>query len=239
MKLTEQQRAHLKTIFDRGLVHRRGSYKHSPTCIEGAIALAVDGTLSDVPSCVAPEDREWAIAINDAHWSSKEDRAEALFPIALEQVGTRGTDRSKWVDDVIMNTMTQVIPMGLRQLGLKSEADMLENVKDIYHAGEVVDAIKKSILKKNGTGSAVGYAISSLKRCITSYTRDRVIPTYPKICLNYIAGSVRNLSNAVMVETTPTNRRLHNKESDKVLRAAVKVALDAYQQEQTIQSLPT
>ena len=102
----------LRAIIGRGLVAGLGTPKQ--TCIEGAVALACGLPLSDTPPCVAAPDRAYAIAVNDAPWSSPESRAEALLPLALAHVGTAGTDRRPWIARVVDGTIRRVLPLTLR-----------------------------------------------------------------------------------------------------------------------------
>lgn len=84
-------------IIKAGLVVGSGHPIPGHTCLESAIALAMGGPFNDKPGCVADPDREFGININDAPWGSKRSRAEALLPLAMAQIGTRGTDRLPWL----------------------------------------------------------------------------------------------------------------------------------------------
>jgi hypothetical protein len=130
---TPEQLAQLKTLFDRGLTRGVGD-KQGQTCIEGAISLVFDGTLGDTPTCVHEVDRQWAIEINDAIWSSPQARAEALFPIALAQIGTADKDRSKWAERVVLGTIQRVLPIALEVSGLESEAKACREATDLKSA---------------------------------------------------------------------------------------------------------
>ena len=117
---TEDQTVDLKKLrelFDRGLVAGIGDKEQ--TCIEGAITLACGFELTDRPPCVAGADRIWSITINDAPWSSETVRAETLWPVALAQIGTAGTDRRPWTTRVVEGTIRRVLPIVLRNVAVR------------------------------------------------------------------------------------------------------------------------
>lgn len=129
----------LREIFARGLTDGLGS-ADGQTCIQGAISLATTGELSDTPECVADEDRLWSITINDAPWSSPEARAEALLPIALAQIGTAGTDRSVWVERVVLGTIQRVLPIALDAGGLGEHAETCRRATTLEEAQGAANA---------------------------------------------------------------------------------------------------
>lgn len=101
-------------IIKAGLVVGSGHPIPGHTCLESAIALAMGGPFDDKPGCVADPDREYGIAMNDAPWRSKRSRAEALLPLAMAQIGTRGTDRLPWLVKLRYYTITEaVVPEAL------------------------------------------------------------------------------------------------------------------------------
>jgi len=122
----------LRTLFDAGLVGGLGT--ESQTCIEGAIALACGEGLTDMPSCVAEPDRRWAIRINDAKWSSEAVRADALWPVALAQIGTAGADRLPWARAIALGTVRRVLPLLLDERGLTKEAAACRAAEDLEAA---------------------------------------------------------------------------------------------------------
>lgn len=110
----DRVRAKLREIVPAGLIGGKGTGAPGSLCIESAICLALGEPHGDNPSCVAPEDRAYAIVINDAPWPSPQARAEALLPLGLAQLGTAGTDRSAWVARVVEGTIRRVLPIALR-----------------------------------------------------------------------------------------------------------------------------
>mgnify|MGYP006969344676 CR=1 FL=1 len=121
----------LRELFDRGLSSGLGD-ADAQVCIEAAINLACGGGLDDSPPCVAAADREYAIRINDARWSSPEARSEALWPLALAQIGTAGTDRGPWVRRLVEGTIRRVVPWALRRAAdrVPDHADALRAAAD-------------------------------------------------------------------------------------------------------------
>lgn len=119
----------LREIISRGLAPSLGS-ADGMTCIEGAISLASGEGLTDTPSCVAAEDRAYAIRINDAAWPSPEARAEALLPLALAQVGTAGTDRAPWVRRLVEGTIRRVAPIYLRHAADLAKGPHTQQLRD-------------------------------------------------------------------------------------------------------------
>lgn len=116
--VNEELRVRITKIINAGLVRGLGSGHPGATCVEGAIALAMGEVYSDMPSCVAPPDRVFAIRLNDARWSSPAARARGLLPVALAQVGTAGTDRGMWAAQLERGMIQCVVPMMLRDIAM-------------------------------------------------------------------------------------------------------------------------
>lgn len=112
--ITPEQRQRLTEIINAGLVSGLGAPRPGSLCVEAAICLAMGEPHSDRPSCVAAPDRDFAIRINDAMWSSTEARAKALLPLALAQLGTAGSDRGPWVRRLVEGTIRQIVPLTMR-----------------------------------------------------------------------------------------------------------------------------
>lgn len=110
----------LTEIFSHGIVAGLGEPEPGKMCIEAAVCFALGEPHSDKPSCVAREDRIFAIGLNDSNWSSDKARAEAMLPLALAQLGTAGTDRSEWVRRVVEGTIRRVVPLALRAAAEKN-----------------------------------------------------------------------------------------------------------------------
>lgn len=78
--------------------------------IANAICSALGERITHEPSVVAPVDIEFAIALNDADWSSPRARAEGLLPLALAQLNTAGTDRRAWIEAVRDGATRRLVP---------------------------------------------------------------------------------------------------------------------------------
>jgi hypothetical protein len=196
--------AMLEEIIGRGLVAGLGDERQ--TCIEGAISLACGGDLSDSPPCVAQEDREYAISVNDAPWSSPAARAEALLPLALAQVGTAGSDRQAWVERLVIGTVRRVLPMALTAAGV---------------APEIVRACRDATT----LGAAARAAAWAAERAAVAWSAARAAA---RAAAERAAGAAaaRAAKAAAWAATgAATGAR------DAILRESVAVALDAYRAE--------
>lgn len=127
-KRKQEVAAKLRELIPQGLTGGVGRGEPGSLCVEAAICLAMGEPHGDEPTCVAAPDRAFAIRINDAAWSSKAARAEALLPLALAQLGTAGTDREAWVRRVVEGTIRRVVPLALRRAAraAPSHAERLE-----------------------------------------------------------------------------------------------------------------
>lgn len=157
----------LRTIFARGLALGIGR-ADGQVCIESAIALASGEGLTESPSCVDKADRNWAITINDAHWSSSKARAEALLPIALAQIGTAGTNRRAWVEAVAIGTVQRVLPIALRAAGLEAKARACEGVTTLRGA-EVAARAGANAATRAAALAAANYAVRAAALAAASY----------------------------------------------------------------------
>ena len=201
-----EQRKQLEEIFDRGLTAGIGSAT-GRTCIEGALSLVFDGELGDQPSCVASPDRVWAIQINDADWPSPEARAKALLPIALAQAGTAGTDRTAWVQAVVLGTIQRVLPIALEAVGLADEAEACRESTDLESAADAAAAAVDYGDGASRASRAAGYAV---------YAVDDACDPY---AVSYAAVSYAARAARVVAEAA---------NSAEALEVAIAVALDAY-----------
>jgi hypothetical protein len=78
----------LNKVIDAGLVKGLGSSKPGQMCIEAAVNYAKGANHNDSPICVHSVVRAFAIALNDAVWSSNQARAEGMRGLAIAQLGT-------------------------------------------------------------------------------------------------------------------------------------------------------
>ena len=119
----ESIRERLTELVAHGLCAGKGTGKPGNLCSEQAVALAAGEPLSDKPACVAAEDRVFAVRLNDALWPSKMDRAHGMLPLLLAQLGTAGTDRTRWVRYLVEGTIRRVLPYALRRAAI-SHSDL-------------------------------------------------------------------------------------------------------------------
>ena len=217
-KITHEQESRLRSIFDRGLCSGMGK-EGGQVCVEAAVSLALypDGGLSDAPECVAAPDRRYAIRINDAEWSSPEVRADALWPLALAQVGTAGTDRCEWVRRVVEGTIRRVVPMVMERA---AEARP-------YHAEALRAAAERC--RREGTREA---ALSAKKAAAYTTASAAYTTASAASAATYAAASADAYTAAAAVAAAAAADAAAAAEwRDRVLRESVSVALDAYKAE--------
>ena len=200
--MTPEQRQKLTEIINAGLIEGLGKPQPGGLCIEAAICLALGEPHSDRPSCVAEPDREFAIGINDADWSSPEARAQALLPLALAQLGTAGTDRSAWVQALALGTVQRVLPIALRVAGLTEHAERCAQVTTLEEARDAARAAAAD-------AEAAAYAARAAARA--AYAADA-----------WVARGVAQAARATAYTADATAY------TDEILKAAIQVALDAY-----------
>lgn len=137
--MTQIDKTKLREIFDRGLTNGLGKVD-GQMCVEAAISVACGEGLNDTPACVAIPDRVFAITINDAPWSSPRARSEALYPLALAQLGTAGKYRRAWVERVAIGTINRVLPILLRGRIDDALVDTLTHASSMDEARAAADA---------------------------------------------------------------------------------------------------
>jgi len=64
----------------------------------------------------------FAVAINDAQWSSPQARSKGLRRFALAHIGTRGLDEVEFSSRLAEQTIRQILPIALRKAGLEEAA---------------------------------------------------------------------------------------------------------------------
>lgn len=220
----------LREIISQGLVSGLGEPQPGLLCVEAAICLALGEPHSDRPSCVAEKDRAYAIAINDATWSSPEARARALLPLALAQLGTAGTDRSEWVRRLVEGTIQRVLPIALRAAAkvatgehssrLASAADRCERDGDRAAARAAARAADAAYAAADARAAA--YAADAARATDAAYAAAAYAHAYAVgAAAAYAAAAARAAAHAAGAAA-----------ADEVLRASVQVAIDAYSAEE-------
>jgi hypothetical protein len=215
----------LKEIIPQGLVSGLGEPNPGELCVEAAICLALGEPHSDEPSCVHEVDREFAIVLNDAKWSSDKARAEALLPLAIAQLGTAGKDRTEWIERVIEGTIRKVVPMALRAAA-KENPEFAEELEEV--------AVR---CEKEGTREAVLVARDAAYAANAAAAYEAAYYAYEAAYYAYRADLAATDANfaAVYEEIAATARNALAAEqaacatgNDEPLKVAVQIALDAY-----------
>jgi len=221
----------LREIFARGLVAGIGK-ADGQTCIEGAIALACGGDLSDSPPCVAPADRAYSISINDADWPSPEARAEALLPLALAQVGTAEKDRRAWARALALGTIRRVLPIALRAAGLENHAMACE-------AATTLDEAKKAANAANAAAGAraayyavkaAGYAAPCYAGCAAEAALAAARAASDRAAVAADADAAGRAAHHALAAARAASDGADDADAAACLRESVAVALEAYEQ---------
>ena len=230
---TPEQRQRLIDVINAGLVSGFGEAKAGSLCIEAAICLALGEPHSDRPSCVAEPDREFAIRINDAPWSSPEARAKALLPLALAQLGTAGSDRTAWVQRVAEGTIRQIVPIALRAAARVHPED--------HHRAALEAAATRC--EREGTSDAAAHAAYAAATAAHVRTRAAAHAAYAAATAAYAAYAAATAAHADATAAYADDAAAYPADDapaayadaaaaaaygDDVLRLAVQIALDAY-----------
>jgi hypothetical protein len=234
--ITAETRQRLTEIINAGLVSGLGEAKAGSLCIEAAICLTMGEPHSDRPSCVAEPDREFAIRINDAPWSSAEERAKALLPLALAQLGTAGSDRTAWVRRVIEGTIRQILPLALRaaakahpneqhRAALEAAAIRCEQEGTsaaAYDAAQVAYAAPAAAVATATATAAYAAAADA------TYAAATAADAAATADATYAAATAADAAATAAYYDAATDGFVPALARDDVLRLAVQIALDAY-----------
>ena len=106
----------LETV-DRGLSCGLGEPVPGQMCVEAAVCYALGLPHSDDPKCVGYAVRQFKICLNDKSWSSPEARAKGLRRVAIAQLGSDSIDQRAFVEEVVLQTVRQILPIVLRAAG--------------------------------------------------------------------------------------------------------------------------
>ena len=118
-KITVSQARQILAVVDAGLRAGAGSKMVAgELCVEQAVAMVIDGRLSDNPSCVHATVRSFKIRLNDSGWSSNEARAKGMRELAIAQLGTNDPsfDPKLFVIVLARETTRQMIPFVFRMM---------------------------------------------------------------------------------------------------------------------------
>jgi len=110
----------------RGMPHGLGDTEHA--CVMACLNLACGGKLTDAAEspCVLPSAADFAVRLNDANWSSPTARASGMHDLGLALLGTAAIDMVEFARRLAEGTIRRVLPIALRAVGLKKEADRCE-----------------------------------------------------------------------------------------------------------------
>jgi hypothetical protein len=206
--MTAEQLARLLELIDAGLVDGIGEPRAGATCFEGAVTMVLGEAFSDSPSCVAPVDRDFMIALNDAPWSSPAARAAGMRSLVAPHLDTARLDRSAWYAHLLDGMIRRVLPLALRAAA-SAQRDDGEDVGDAVDAGAVAaaDAAHAAALREDHRALAA----SAAARAAAKAAIDEDAHAIAGHAAHAAAASEENV--------------------DEILRVAVDVALVAYRAE--------
>lgn len=235
-KRKQEVASRLREIIPQGLVGGVGRGEPGSLCVEAAISFALGEPHGDKPSCVAAADRAFAIRINDAAWSSKAARAEALLPLALAQLGTAGTDREAWVRRVVEGTIRRVVPLALRHAAraVPSHAERLEAAAARCEVEGTKDAAKAAVRVADAA-----YAAAYARAAYDAYDAAAYARAAADVAASDAAAHAARAARAAYAAARAADAAAHAYDAaraakaaavdgDEALRVSVQVALDAY-----------
>jgi len=111
--------------------------KPGKMCLEQVISYALGEEITDRPSCVGVQVREFVIALNDKDWSSPSARAEGMRELSIAQLGSNFLDREEFVGKFSFVVITKMLPSMFKDLGeerWEKQINSLEKAKDLEEA---------------------------------------------------------------------------------------------------------
>ena len=128
MELTIEHARRVLEVVDHGLVLGVGAPIPGQMCVEAAVCFALGLPHGDDPSCVGRAVRAFKIQLNDSRWSSDKARAKGMRRVAIAQLGSDQIDQQKFRTEVAVQTVRQIVPVGLRAAAKinPAHAEMLE-----------------------------------------------------------------------------------------------------------------
>jgi hypothetical protein len=139
MSFTEEQCSKILQVVDHGLIKGLGIPEPGKMCIEAAVSFALGLPHTDNLNCVGSDVRRFKISLNDSHWSSDKNRAKGLRKLAIAQLGSNSIDQIKFSHFVIIETIKQILPIILDNIGLKEIANDCRNVIDFETASIIIN----------------------------------------------------------------------------------------------------
>jgi len=113
--------------------------KPGKMCVEQAVCYALGEEITDRPSCVGKEIRDFVTCLNDQEWSSASARAEGMRGLAIAQLGSNSLDQNEFLEKLSFTTITKLLPSMFRDLG---EEKWEKEIKSLERAKDLKEAIK-------------------------------------------------------------------------------------------------
>jgi len=142
-KINQELVDKINCIFDKGIIYGLGNPKPGEMCVEQAVCYALGEEVTDKPSCVGKQVRDFVIYLNDSNWSSKSARAEGMRELAIAQLGSTSLDQEEFLEQISFAVITKLLPAIFRDLGeerWEKEIKSLEKAKDFEEAKKAASA---------------------------------------------------------------------------------------------------
>ena len=199
----------------RGMPPGLGDTEHA--CVMACLNLACGGKLTDAAEspCVLPSAADFAVRLNDANWSSPTARASGMHDLGLALLGTAAIDMVEFARRLAEGTIRRVLPIALRAVGLKKEADRCEEEGTMesasaasyadaaayaaaaayaYYAASYAAASAKAACRRRrdaSAASASAFAAASDAASAASYAADAAAASYADRVLSVSAAAAR------------------------------------------------
>jgi len=179
----------------RGMPPGLGDTEHA--CVMACLNLACGGKLTDAAEspCVLPSAADFAVRLNDANWSSPTARASGMHDLGLALLGTAAIDMVEFARRLAEGTIRRVLPIALRAVGLKKEADRCEEEGTMesasaasyaYYAASYAAAAAAACRRRAASAAAASDAASA-----AYYAADAAAASYADRVLSVSAAAAR------------------------------------------------
>jgi len=186
----------------RGMPPGLGDTEHA--CVMACLNLACGGKLTDAAEspCVLPSAADFAVRLNDANWSSPTARASGMHDLGLALLGTAAIDMVEFARRLAEGTIRRVLPIALRAVGLKKEADRCEEEGTMesasaasyaYYAASYAAAAAAACRRRRAASAAAASAASAASDAASaaSYAADAAAASYADRVLSVSAAAAR------------------------------------------------
>ena len=188
MEITRTQARRIIETVDAGLVKGVGAPVPGSMCVEAAVCYALGLPHGDDPKCVSRAVRGLKIILNDSAWSSDKARAQGMRKLAILQLGTNENfDDRAFAQRVALMTINKIVPLALRDVGLKTEIKACEQATDLPSASAAAYAASAAAAY---VASAAANAASYAARA-ASYAANAA-----SYAASYAASAARAAANA-------------------------------------------